>query len=184
MREYEHKYLHLQVREADGRVIGIVDVIMLVCSTAGNGSSGGKGWRDFFSGAMAVNGDNDRDTDSDSGSNHSGSLRVGGQSKASTTTSAGTATRKEGERPVSKLRPKLASENILDAAKKMALNCVDAAVLRDAEGTLSGIITDNDVTRRVIVVSLVGAETLVSTTVMTKNPSACSLRTLPWTAWR
>jgi CBS domain-containing protein len=55
---YEHKYLHLPVRdEASGRVIGLVDVMELVCSTAGG--SGGKGWRDFFSGAMAVGGDGD-----------------------------------------------------------------------------------------------------------------------------
>ena len=176
---YEHKYLHLPVREADGRVIGIVDVMELVCSTAGNGngSSGGKGWRDFFSGAMAANGGNGRDTDSDRGSNHSrgsGGLSAAGKSKAGTATSAGTTSRKEGERPVSKLRPKapitaLDSDSIFDVAKKMALNRVDAALLLDAEGALSGIITDNDVTRRVIAVSLVSSDTLVSA-VMTKNP--------------
>ena len=52
---YEHKYLHLPVRDADGTVVGIVDVMELVRGTAGEG--GGKGWRDFFSGAMDARGD-------------------------------------------------------------------------------------------------------------------------------
>jgi hypothetical protein len=47
---HDHKYLHLPVRDDDGTVVGLVDVMELVCSTAGG--KGGKGWRDFFSGAM------------------------------------------------------------------------------------------------------------------------------------
>jgi hypothetical protein len=37
------------VREEDGTVLGLVDVMELVCHSAGGD---GKGWRDFFSGAM------------------------------------------------------------------------------------------------------------------------------------
>lgn len=59
---YDHKYLHLPVRETDeygrpGAVVGLVDVMDLICSTAR--AQGGKGWRDFFDGAMHARGDND-----------------------------------------------------------------------------------------------------------------------------
>ena len=46
---HDHKFLHLPVREEDGTVLGLVDVMELVCHSAGGD---GKGWRDFFSGAM------------------------------------------------------------------------------------------------------------------------------------
>jgi CBS domain-containing protein len=170
---YEHKYLHLPVREEDGRVIGIVDVMELVCSTAGGG--GGKGWRDFFSGAMAARGDGDDHSDTSSNHSHGASAR----SKTGTTTSANTQNtnntkKKEFERPVSKLRPKapitaLDSDTILEVAKKMAGSRVDAALLLDADGALSGIITDNDVTRRLISQSIGASQTLASA-IMTKNP--------------
>eukprot|EP01037_Dinobryon_pediforme_P021549 gene21549-22443_t len=54
---HDHKFLHLPVRESSGKVIGLVDVMDLVSHSAGEG--GGKGWRDFFSGAMAARGDDD-----------------------------------------------------------------------------------------------------------------------------
>eukprot|EP01034_Spumella_vulgaris_P022022 gene22022-28116_t len=62
---HDHKYLHLPVRDDNGTVVGLVDVMELVCSTAG-GENGGKGWRDFFSGAM-----NARDDRSDTASHYS-----------------------------------------------------------------------------------------------------------------
>jgi len=40
------------VKEDDGRVIGLVDVMNLVAHSAGG--EGGKRWRDFFKGAMKV----------------------------------------------------------------------------------------------------------------------------------
>jgi hypothetical protein len=45
--------LHLPVRENNGQTLGLVDVMELVCSTAGG--EGGKGWRDFFNDAMEAN---------------------------------------------------------------------------------------------------------------------------------
>ena len=45
---HDHKFLHLPVREADGTVVGLVDVMELMHGSAT--TNGGKGWRDFFSG--------------------------------------------------------------------------------------------------------------------------------------
>ena len=53
---HDHKFLHLPVRELDGTVVGLVDVMELICGSAT--TNGGKGWRDFFSGAMEAQGTN------------------------------------------------------------------------------------------------------------------------------
>ncbi len=47
---HDHKYMHLPVRDKDGTVLGMVEVMELRCSAAG-GWNGCKGWRDCFSGA-------------------------------------------------------------------------------------------------------------------------------------
>jgi hypothetical protein len=49
--------------------VGLVDVMELMCSTAS--SENGKGWRDFFSGAMDARNDNDDNSISDTASNFS-----------------------------------------------------------------------------------------------------------------
>ena len=75
---HDHKFLHLPVREnADehSRVVGLVVVMQLVCSTAGgeeDGSGTGKGWRDFFHHAMAARGDVGSDGASDADTSSQG----------------------------------------------------------------------------------------------------------------
>eukprot|EP01042_Synura_sphagnicola_P026213 gene26213-33774_t len=71
---HDHKYLHLPVREEDGRVVGLVDVMDLISHTAGgDGAGGGKGWRDFFRGAMAARGDREG---SETASSHISEIEV------------------------------------------------------------------------------------------------------------
>ena len=60
----DHKFLHLPVKDTDGTVLGLVDVMELVCTTAGG--EGGKGWRDFFKGALEARGDQDDKSDTTS----------------------------------------------------------------------------------------------------------------------
>ena len=66
---HEHKYLHLPVCEMpdedddnnnSGKVVGLVDVMELICHTA---TSGGKGWREFFGEAMNRRGNNNSSSD-------------------------------------------------------------------------------------------------------------------------
>jgi predicted transcriptional regulator len=74
---HDQKFLHLPVKDEDsGRVVGLVDVMELVCSTAGGDGEGGKGWRDFFNNAMAVGGDNNSVSESEY-SNSNNSARKG-----------------------------------------------------------------------------------------------------------
>jgi CBS domain-containing protein len=61
---HDHKYLHLPVCEENGKVVGLVDVMELMCHSAGSAASGGRGWRNFFSDAMDVR-DSGDENDSD-----------------------------------------------------------------------------------------------------------------------
>jgi CBS domain-containing protein len=152
-------------------VIGLVGVMELVNAAAGK--EGGKGWRTFFKGAMDARGDQDV---SDTASNRSAGVSVAGtmKSKVSKRMNIAPAPKKRNARPVSKLRPKaplvvLDSTFLQDLAEMMATNRMDAALLVSDDGRLSGIITDNDFTRRIVAVYLNTAENRVCS-VMTQNP--------------
>eukprot|EP00986_Skeletonema_menzelii_P015302 scaffold11485_cov74-Skeletonema_menzelii.AAC.1 len=78
-------------------------------------------------------------------------------------------------RPVSKLRPKApltarSNNTVLAVAQLLASKRGDAAIITDESGGLAGIITDTDVTRRVVAKHLPASSTRVSE-VMTANPS-------------
>ncbi|KAF3337189.1 CBS domain-containing protein CBSCBSPB1-like isoform X1 [Carex littledalei] len=79
-----------------------------------------------------------------------------------------------GERTVKRLRLSKAltipeSTTILEACRRMAVRRVDAVLLTDSNALLCGIITDKDITTRVIAKELKLDETPVSK-VMTRNP--------------
>jgi CBS domain-containing protein len=175
---HDQKFLHLPVRDgSSGAIVGLVDVMELVCSTAG-GEEGGKGWRDFFSGAMAAGGD-----DGESELSYGSSLLQMSAHKAGKAASVHSrddskllvkAKARNDERPVSRLRPKVPitmvdSETIFAVAEAMASRRADAALLIDSKGQLSGIITDNDITRRVVSQFVDPMITCVDA-VMTKSP--------------
>jgi len=87
--------------------------------------------------------------------------------------------RKKDERPVSKLRPKKpilmgTMETVLSVTQLLASKRGDAALLVNANGGLAGIITDTDVTRRVVAKQLPAGLTNVSA-VMTANPTCVSM---------
>ncbi|MFN9999766.1 MAG: CBS domain-containing protein, partial [bacterium] len=158
MREmHDQKYLHLPVRDEAGVVLGLVDVMELVCHTAGGDKGAGKGWRDFFNNAMNARGD---DEGSETSSLHSGrasTTRPKGQSAGGSVKAIGSVENSvvTQQRPVSKLRPKAPLTvsdrvSIVEVCELMASKRVDAALLVNSRGELSGILTDNDVTRRVI----------------------------------
>ncbi|KAJ7945141.1 CBS domain-containing protein [Quillaja saponaria] len=80
-----------------------------------------------------------------------------------------------GERTVKKLRLSKAltipeGTTISDACRRMAARRVDAVLLTDASALLSGIVTDKDISSRVIAEGLRPEQTIVSK-VMTRNPT-------------
>jgi len=81
-------------------------------------------------------------------------------------------------RPVSKLRPKApviahSQVTVLAVTQLLASKRGDAAIITDQNGGLAGIITDTDVTRRVVAKQLPASSTRVCD-VMTANPSCVS----------
>ncbi|KAJ3671441.1 hypothetical protein LUZ60_007520 [Juncus effusus] len=94
-----------------------------------------------------------------------------GNGKASKPTSPNQA---PGERTVKKLRLSKAltipeGTTVSDACRRMATRRVDAVLLTDANGLLSGIVTDKDIATRVIAEGLRPEQTAVSK-IMTRNP--------------
>ncbi|XP_042515578.1 CBS domain-containing protein CBSCBSPB3-like isoform X2 [Macadamia integrifolia] len=79
-----------------------------------------------------------------------------------------------GERTVKKLRLSKSltipdGTTVSDACRRMTSRRVVAALLTDANGLLSGIITDKDISNRVVAEGLKPQQTIVST-IMTRNP--------------
>ncbi|CAN6325946.1 unnamed protein product [Urochloa humidicola] len=80
-----------------------------------------------------------------------------------------------GERTVKKLRLSKAltipeGTTVSDACRRMAARRVDAVLLTDAQGLLSGIVTDKDIVTRVIAEGLRVEQTIMSK-IMTRNPT-------------
>jgi len=172
---HENKFLTLPVCEEDGSVVGIVDVMDVIY-----GCGGADGWRAIFSSALDI-----ADDASDAGSIRS----VGSRAKSvkSTVTrgakaplsSMGAVKESKDERPVSKLRPNkpiLTHEGgtVLDLCKMLASRRGYASLIVNNGGSLVGIMTDKDITRRVVARHADVSSTVVST-VMTKNPQCISM---------
>ena len=83
-----------------------------------------------------------------------------------------------GSRTVGKLRPKkpvvlAESSAILDVCKAMAEARTDSALLTGADGTLAGIVTTTDMTRKVVALNLEPSASVAG--VMTRNPKCVSV---------
>jgi signal-transduction protein with cAMP-binding, CBS, and nucleotidyltransferase domain len=163
---HDNKFLTLPVCELNGAVIGVVDVMDCVYA-----SGGAEGWRSIFASAM----DCESVTD-DAGSVHSfrsapRSVKSG-KSKSSRKS-------KQDTRPVSKLRPKQPilsdpTESILGLSQLLATKRGDAALIVDPSGSLLGVITDTDITRRLVAKQLPSSSTPASA-IMTANPTCVSM---------
>jgi len=163
---HDERFLTLPVCEEDGTVVGLVDVMDVIY-----GCGGTDGWRSVFSTAMDV-----QDDGSDSGS-------VGSFSAASVSKSAAKnapkksklASLDEGtDRPVSSLRPSKpivtsTMDTILDVAKLMASKRGTSTLVTSPDGSLAGIFTTTDLTRRVVSQD-VDVESTIVTASMTPNP--------------
>jgi signal-transduction protein with cAMP-binding, CBS, and nucleotidyltransferase domain len=85
----------------------------------------------------------------------------------------------EEDRAVSKLRPKKplissVDDSVLSVAQMLARKRGDASLIVSDEGGLAGIITDTDITRRLVARQLDASKTCVSE-VMTPNPTCVSM---------
>ena len=142
-RMHDGRFLHLPVVEANGDMVGIVDVMDIV-----NSLMTGEAGRLFWEQAASYDDDCSETSslhsvDTTAKSTRSARRVIKPSKKASTIPES---------RPVSKLRPKKPvivtdDTTILEVAKAMADKRMDNALLISGSGGLSGILTDNDITR-------------------------------------
>jgi len=152
---HDNRFLTLPVCESDGRVVGIVDVMDVIY-----GCGGSEGWRSVFAAAMEVE--------------YDGS--VASSEKAGASTSQVSSTH---DAPVSRLRPSKpitsnSSESVSAVAKRLAEKRQSATIVINENNQLVGILTDSDITRRVVVKSLGASQTYVHS-VMTPDPKCVVL---------
>ncbi|KAG5180370.1 myosin 29 [Tribonema minus] len=169
---HEQRYLHLPVVDANGRVMGLVDVMEIINATIGK--EGSTAWEALFGAVI------DEDDFSDTASARSGGAgSVRSRRSANTARSgaaaaaAAAAAPRRDDRPVSRLRPRppvtqSAAASIGAVAVAMGAAKADACLLVGEDGRLAGIVTDNDLTRRVVAKGIALSDAVSS--VMTGAP--------------
>ena len=156
----DHKFLTLPVCEANGTVVGVVDALDVIY-----GCGGPEGWRSVFSSAM------EGADDATSVSAHSKSVHSSGTGQGQSM--------KRNEKLVEKLRPSkpilsLSTETVVDVAQLLQRKRGDASLVVSPDGSLAGILTDTDFTRRVVAKSINPEATPVSE-IMTPDPTCVAL---------
>jgi len=167
---HDHKFLTLPVCESDGTVVGIVDVMDCIYNSSKDG------WRSLFDSAMEI--DDGTASLNSGGSGASAGRSVGGRSSVSARGSVKSAKSTKDERPVSKLRPKkplisTVDDSILSVTQMLAKKRGDASLVIGSSGGLAGIITDTDITRRVVAKDVDPHYSIAK--VMTPNPTCVSM---------
>ncbi|KAL0583084.1 hypothetical protein ABG067_006938 [Albugo candida] len=181
---HEHHTLHLPVVEdGSGIILGLVDVLSLCYGTFAQGAAVSRGnfegadWRAFWDVSLALTGDTESEVSmSVVDAKYAPSVDTQRQQTSSLYSFDGKASAQtEGAfRPVSMLRPRSVvhiDENVTvtEAARQMRQSRAEAVVVISAEGDLRGILTDTDITRRVLGKRL-DPETCLVATVMTTSP--------------
>ncbi|TDH72005.1 hypothetical protein CCR75_001030 [Bremia lactucae] len=151
---HDHKTLYLAVLETETSKqppLGLIDVLSLSYGSFAKGKP--SEWKAFWNASLEVADDDDVSSQHSFRSGFSHSLASNSTSFNMKGRQATFAT--GNVRPVSKLRPCKAvtipeTFSVADAAKEMSLTQTDAALIIGRDGGLLGILTDTDVTRRVV----------------------------------
>jgi len=162
---HDNRCLALPVCEDNGTVVGLVDVMDVI-----HGCGGVEGWKSIFSNSMEL------DDLSDTASVHSrDSFHPSARSRSSIKKSDQGKTE---SKTVAKLRPKkpntaLSSDSILSVTKMLATKRGNSSLILNTAGDLCGIITDTDITRRVVAKFVDPGSRSISE-VMTPDPKCVS----------
>ena len=166
---HENGVLTLPVVEENGSVAGVITILDVIY-----GAGGAEGWRSIFSSAL------DMDEYSDDASFISGKgSTVAGSTVRENRSKAPSIKKQENIRPVSKLRPKKplvssSNDTVLAVSKMLAAKRGSASLVVDEEGQLAGIVTETDITRRMVAKHMDASLTTVSD-IATPNPAFCSM---------
>ncbi|POM65695.1 Myosin-like protein, partial [Phytophthora palmivora] len=186
---YEHNFLHLPVVNNDtATIVGMLDVLSLCYGTFASGAAAESGkpidedsdWRAFWDVSLALGHDEDDFSElaSVTGSRVSrvSRRRPGKYTESHHSSMMDHIPEPEGAmRPVSMLRPQEVTRinefiTVAEAAKRMRQARVEAVVVTTEEGELRGILTDTDITRRVLAEDI-DPESCSVASVMTTKPS-------------
>ncbi|CAI5717080.1 unnamed protein product [Hyaloperonospora brassicae] len=183
---YEHNFLHLPVvNNETSTIVGMLDVLSLCYGTFASGAAAESGkatdqdldWRAFWDLSLAL--DYDEDSFSELASMTGSRIsrrRPGRYTESHHSSMIDHVAEPEGAmRPVSMLRPQEVTRinefiTVSEAAKRMRQARVEAVVVTTEEGELRGILTDTDITRRVLAEDL-DPESCSVASVMTTKPS-------------
>ncbi|KAG6596139.1 myosin-like protein [Phytophthora cinnamomi] len=183
---YEHNFLHLPiVNDETATIVGMLDVLSLCYGTFASGAAAESGkpidedsdWRAFWDVSLALGHDDDDFSElaSMTGSRIS-RRRPGKYTESHHSSMMDHVPEPEGAmRPVSMLRPQDVTRinefiTVAEAAKRMRQARVEAVVVTTEEGELRGILTDTDITRRVLAEDI-DPESCSVASVMTTKPS-------------
>ncbi|OWZ22450.1 Myosin [Phytophthora megakarya] len=186
---YEHNFLHLPVvNNETATIVGMLDVLSLCYGTFASGAAAESGkpidedsdWRAFWDVSLALGHDEDDFSElaSVAGSRVSrvSRRRPGKYTESHHSSMMDHIPEPEGAmRPVSMLRPQDVTRinefiTVAEAAKRMRQARVEAVVVTTEEGELRGILTDTDITRRVLAEDI-DPESCSVASVMTTKPS-------------
>ncbi|KAF0720636.1 Aste57867_150 [Aphanomyces stellatus] len=160
---HDGKFLNLPIVDENGVVVGLTDVLSLACHAFS--SSEGDQFGQFVQAYSQA--DVDFDDNASVASTNSNA------SKVSRRTEKANAALKSSPTPVSSLRPTPAQTisdqaSVHECCQLMRSKQTDAVLVVGADGSLAGILTDNDICRRVVAAKLPAMSTRVSQ-VMTPN---------------
>ena len=158
---HDGHFLTLPVCESDGTVVGLVDVMDVI-----HGCGGTEGWRSMFHTLI-----HDNDDVSETGCSLSSHVSLPSTDYCDLKTNGSM-------KPVSKLRPAKPifsrdDDTIVGVTQMLSSKRTAASPVVDANGRLCGIITDTDITRRVVTSFMDPCTTQVCE-VMTKDPKCVS----------
>merc|ERR1719232_536851 len=171
---HDHKFLSMPVCEENGAVVGIVDVMDVIYACGG-----ADGWRSIFGSSLDVDDCSDTASLRSTGSRTRSVKSSKSFSSKPSSKPMDVLVEAKDERPVSKLRPgkpliSHSSETVLDVCKMLANRRGYASLLTNDSGQLVGIITDKDITKRVVA-RFADPSSVIITSVMTKNPICVSM---------
>jgi CBS domain-containing protein len=170
---HDHRFLTLPVCEDDGTVIGLVDAMDVIY-----GCGGADGWKSLFSTAMGLQ-DDSSDVLSIGGSRAPKSLVSGLQPPPRLVSLDETIPIRPkstaNDKTVAKLRPSppclsRTDDSILSVAQLLKSKRLSASLVVRGDGTLAGIVTDTDITRRVVAKNVDPEYTSISD-IMTPDPT-------------
>lgn len=170
---HDQRILTLPVCEKNGEVVGLVDVMDVI-----HGCGGAEGWKSIFNSAIGLQ-DDQSDIRSISVSSKAATREIPHEQLISGSETTRVRPMSVHDKSVAKLRPMqpcIAStgDSILSVVQLLKRKRSSASFIVNSEGSLVGIVTDTDITRRVVA-KYIDVNASAVSSVMTTNPTVVEM---------